>query len=95
MNWQVTDGGACLFGTGAGIGKGRALSDYAKDKGFSSHQVISFGDDHSDKDMLSWAGRSVAMESAPCEVKEASSDVAHAAEGGLAGWLENHLLKGV
>jgi hypothetical protein len=90
MNWQVTDGGACLFGTSAGVGKGRALADYARGEGFAADDVIAFGDDFSDVDMFKWAGKSVAMASSPSKVKAEAEVVL---DGGLSTWIEHHLLK--
>ena len=95
MNWQVTDGGSCLFGTAKGIGKGKALADYAVAKGYDSEEVMAFGDDFSDLDMLEWAGKGVAMSSSPPEVKALADEVIKdQSHSGLIEWIELNLLKG-
>lgn len=53
--------------------KGIALRKYATDKGIPMESVMAIGDSFNDLSMLKIAGRSVAMENAPDEIKEACS----------------------
>jgi Cof subfamily protein (haloacid dehalogenase superfamily) len=49
--------------------KGIALEEYAKRKGISMENVMAIGDSYNDLSMLKKAGRSVAMENAPADIK--------------------------
>jgi|SRR5690625_275418 len=49
--------------------KGVALENYAKSKGIPMEHVMAIGDNYNDLSMLKKAGRSVAMENAPPEIK--------------------------
>lgn len=47
----------------------------AKQYGISKQNIIAFGDEHNDREMLSAAGRGVAMKNAVPEIKEIADDV--------------------
>lgn len=53
--------------------KGIALERYASSKGIPMEQVMAIGDSFNDLSMLERAGRSVAMENAPQEIKDVCS----------------------
>ncbi len=75
-----------------GVSKASALSKVAAELGVVAADVLAIGDGRNDVEMLSWAGRGVAMGQAPAEVKAAADAVtASWAEDGvaleLARWL--------
>ena len=55
--------------------KGRALSEYAKERGWTSDQVMAIGDNSNDISMLQWATHSVAMMNGLASVKELASHI--------------------
>jgi HAD superfamily hydrolase (TIGR01484 family) len=59
-----------------GISKASALAEVADRLGVDRADVLAIGDGRNDIEMLTWAGRGVAMGQAPDEVKEAADDVA-------------------
>ena len=61
--------------TAKGVTKRRALEWVANDLGIDASQVAAFGDEHNDKEMLAWAGRSVAMANAADEIKACAGQV--------------------
>ena len=61
--------------TAKGVTKRRALEWVARDMGIDASQVAAFGDEHNDKEMLAWAGRSVAMANASDETKACAGQV--------------------
>ena len=62
--------------TAQGVTKRRALEWVARDMGVDAADVAAFGDEHNDKEMLEWAGRSVAMANAGDDVKACAGQVA-------------------
>ncbi len=65
--------------------KGQAVADLCEDLGIHAREVVAFGDQMNDLDMLKWAGRGYAMENASAEVKAVASHMApHHAEHGVA-----------
>jgi hydroxymethylpyrimidine pyrophosphatase-like HAD family hydrolase len=66
----------------AGVNKATALAEVAAGFGVSATDVLAFGDGRNDIEMLSWAGRGVAMGDAPEEVKAAANDVTKTIDDG-------------
>ncbi|GAA2093190.1 HAD family hydrolase [Microlunatus panaciterrae] len=58
-----------------GVNKATALADIAADLGVDQTEVLALGDGRNDIEMLTWAGRGVAIGDAPPEVKEAADSV--------------------
>ncbi len=78
--------------TARGVTKRRALEWVAHDMGVDASQVAAFGDEHNDKEMLEWAGKSVAMANAADEVKACAGQVTLSNdEDGVAEVLEGWL----
>ena len=74
--------------------KSRSLKLIAEHFGVRNDEVIAFGDDLNDIDMLSAAGVGVAMENAVPEVKRIADDICGSnEEDGLARWIEENLLR--
>ncbi len=76
-----------------GVSKAAALEDVAATLGVARTEVLAVGDGRNDVEMLSWAGRGVAMGQAPPEVKAVADAVTGTlAEDGvvieLARWFE-------
>ena len=67
----------------AGVNKGSALDRLARDWNISPAQAIAFGDMPNDLEMLSWAGRGVAMGNAHPDVLAVADETAphHQADG--------------
>jgi hydroxymethylpyrimidine pyrophosphatase-like HAD family hydrolase len=66
-----------------GVSKGTALRDIAEQLGVAAADVLAFGDGRNDIDMLTWAGRGVAIGDAPEEVQRAADAVSdRLADGG-------------
>jgi HAD superfamily hydrolase (TIGR01484 family) len=63
-----------------GVSKASALADIAGELGVHRQDVLAIGDGRNDIEMLSWAGRGVAMGQAPLEVQEAADDVTETVE---------------
>lgn len=58
-----------------GVSKASALAEVAAVLGIKQSDVLAIGDGRNDLEMLSWAGRGVAMGQAPPEVMAAADDV--------------------
>ena len=58
-----------------GVSKASALAEVAEELGVRREDVLAIGDGRNDIEMLTWAGRGVAMGQAPLEVQEAADDV--------------------
>lgn len=54
----------------AGISKGRRLAEFIAERGIAPHEVIAFGDQNNDKEMLELAGLGVAMGNSRQEVRD-------------------------
>jgi Cof subfamily protein (haloacid dehalogenase superfamily) len=66
-----------------GVNKATALIDIAADLGVAAADVLALGDGRNDIEMLTWAGRGVALGDAPDEVKDAATQVTGSfADGG-------------
>jgi len=69
--------------------KSKAVAALAKQWGITRSEIIAFGDDLNDIDMLSCAGVSVAMENALDEVKTVADHICDTNDNdGVAKWLE-------
>jgi Cof subfamily protein (haloacid dehalogenase superfamily) len=75
-----------------GVSKGSTLAALCDSLGITRDQVLAFGDMPNDLPMLRWAGRSVAVANAHCEVLAAAGEVtASCDEDGVAQVLEQLL----
>lgn len=78
-----------------GAGKGKAIRLLAERYGFSREQVMAFGDQTNDKDMLEYAGWPVAMKNAARELKSLARIIAPGNdEDGVAETLLREVLPG-
>lgn len=74
-----------------GVNKGRALALLAAHYGIDRTEVMAFGDNENDLEMLRWAGYGFAMENASESVKDAAALRAGlCAEGGVARQIRTH-----
>lgn len=72
-----------------GVNKAVGLATVADHYGIDAADVIAFGDMPNDSEMLRWAGRSFAMESAPEEVKAAADQsIGSSDQGAIADVLD-------
>ncbi|MDR0325352.1 MAG: Cof-type HAD-IIB family hydrolase [Oscillospiraceae bacterium] len=68
--------------------KSKAVAELARHWGIAREEIVAFGDDLNDLDMLSYAGTGVAMGNALDKVKTAADDICLSnEEDGLADWL--------
>lgn len=76
-----------------GIQKAKGLAHLAKALDFKTQDVIAFGDEHNDVEMLDYAGWGVAMQNGTDQAKAAANDVTTKpnSENGLADYLEKYL----
>ena len=66
----------------------------AEKLGISLQDIVSFGDDLNDREMLQISGMGVAVSNAVKEVKEIADDVTLSNdEDGVADWIEKNILK--
>jgi HAD superfamily hydrolase (TIGR01484 family) len=73
----------------AGVSKASGLASVCERLGVDATDVLAIGDGRNDVEMLTWAGRGVAMGQAPLEVRQAADDVtAPVEEDGAARELE-------
>ena len=54
----------------AGVSKGRRLAEFIAQQGIQPHEVIAFGDQNNDKEMLELAGLGVAMGNSREEIRD-------------------------
>jgi len=72
-----------------GVNKASALAEVVEGLGFTAGDVLAIGDGRNDIEMLTWAGRGVALGDASAEVRAAADHVtAPFAEGGTARELD-------
>lgn len=72
-----------------GVNKATALAEVAADLGYQAADVLAIGDGRNDIEMLSWAGRGVALGDACTEARAAADHVTGSfAEGGTAQELD-------
>lgn len=76
-----------------GIQKAVAVDHVAKNFGISQKDVIAFGDEHNDVELLDYAGWGVAMSNGSDGAKAVANDITKKSnqEDGLADYLENYL----
>ncbi|MCL2363531.1 MAG: HAD family hydrolase [Defluviitaleaceae bacterium] len=73
--------------------KSNAMAALAATWGIAPHEIVAFGDDLNDLDMLQYAGTGVAMGNASDTVKAAANAVCDTNDNdGAAQWLEDNLL---
>jgi Cof subfamily protein (haloacid dehalogenase superfamily) len=73
--------------------KSKALAELARIWGIAQSEIVAFGDDLNDIDMLSYAGFGVAMGNALDEVKAVADYICDTNENdGVAKWLEENVL---
>ncbi len=73
--------------------KGSALALIAERAGVERSDVVAFGDGMNDFTMVTWAGHGVAVGDAhPDLVAAAAEHIGSPEEGGVASWLESHVL---
>jgi len=73
--------------------KSKALAELAHVWGIDRTEIVAFGDDLNDRDMLGYAGTGVAMGNALDEAKAAADDVCDTNDNdGIAKWLEEYVL---
>lgn len=88
-----TTSGAPFLEVGrAGVSKATALARFARSRGYSSDEVLAFGDNNNDVEMLAWAGHGVAMGNAvPAALAVADEVTGHHDEDGVAEVIERLL----
>ena len=70
--------------------KAKAIEELARIWGISQSEIVAFGDDLNDIDMLSYAGISVAMGNALDEVKAVADFICETCDNdGVAKWIES------
>lgn len=76
-----------------GIQKARGLSHVAEKFGMDKNDIIAFGDEHNDVEMLDYAGWGVAMLNGTDQVKNVANDITEKtnAEDGVAEYLQKYL----
>ncbi|GEL14357.1 Cof-type HAD-IIB family hydrolase [Pediococcus cellicola] len=76
-----------------GIQKAKAVAYIAKQYHIDRRNIIAFGDEHNDAEMLEYAGRGVAMQNATPTIKSIANDVTEFDNDhdGLAKYLESYL----
>ena len=76
----------------AGVTKASALENLRGRLGIEPHLTVAVGDGRNDIEMLTWAGRGVAMGQAPAEVIEAADEVTHSVYDDGAAYVLRSLL---
>ncbi|MGC6767024.1 Cof-type HAD-IIB family hydrolase [Enterococcus sp. LJL128] len=76
-----------------GIQKAKGVAEVADYLNISQKDIIAFGDEHNDEEMLEFAGWGVAMSNATDQIKKVANDITDKTndENGLADYLENYL----
>jgi Cof subfamily protein (haloacid dehalogenase superfamily) len=78
--------------TGVGVDKSHALSHVISGLGFNASDVVAFGDNHNDVQMLAWAGHGVAVENAADTAKAAADEIiGHHGDHSVAAFIETLL----
>ncbi|HQB81619.1 MAG TPA: HAD family hydrolase [Bacillota bacterium] len=73
--------------------KSRGILEIAKTYGIDRDEIVAFGDDDNDVDMLIFAGRGVAMANAIDPVRERADEICDTNDrDGVAKWLDQHIL---
>lgn len=79
-----TSSGAPFLEVGrAGVSKATALARFAAERGYTAAEVVAFGDNNNDVEMLAWAGHGVAMGNAVSAALAVADEVTshHDADG--------------
>ncbi len=75
--------------TGVGVDKSLALRHVIEPLGYVADDVVAFGDNHNDRQMLAWAGRGVAVANAVDAAKHAADEViGHHSDDAVAAYIE-------
>lgn len=75
--------------TGVGVDKSTALAHVVDEFGFGATDVVAFGDNHNDTQMLAWAGHGVAVGNAVASAKSAADEViGHHGDHSVADFVE-------
>lgn len=78
--------------TGVGVDKSRALRHVVEPLGLTATDVVAFGDNHNDVQMLAWAGHGVAVENAVDATKLAADEtIGHHGDDSVAAYIESLL----
>ena len=78
--------------TGVGVDKSRALSHVVDAAGFRAEDVVAFGDNHNDVQMLRWAGHGVAVANGVDAAKQAADEITgHHRDDAVAAYIESLL----
>lgn len=92
----ITDGGTLGQIMSASVSKLEAVQFILREWGYDMKDVIAFGDDYNDLELISRCGTGVAMENAVIELREAARAVTKTNdEDGVAYYLENYLLRDI
>ncbi len=88
-----TSSGAPFLEVGrAGVSKATALARFAAERGYTADEVVAFGDNNNDVEMLAWAGHGVAMaNAAPAALEVADEVTSHHDADGVAEVIERLL----
>jgi len=78
-----------------GVTKGTSLERLCRDLDLSVEQVVAFGDNPNDRELLQVAGTSVAMASAPAQMRDEADHVVDDLGGFLAGLVDRLARQGV
>ena len=79
--------------TPKGVHKATGLALIADDLGFKQKDIMAFGDEYNDVEMLEFAGRGVVMKNGSEQAKKVANDMTEYTndEDGLARYLEKYL----
>ncbi|MFV0429444.1 MAG: Cof-type HAD-IIB family hydrolase [Arachnia sp.] len=90
---SITTSGAPFLEVGpAGVSKAAGLARLCSLLGIAAADIVAFGDNHNDIDMLGWAGTGVAVANAIPEAKAVADELtASNDDDGVAGWIEDYL----
>ena len=76
-----------------GVNKGRAIQDYAESRGIAREEIISFGDNINDVEMIRYAGMGVAVANAEQELLDAADVITESnEEDGVAKAIQRYVL---
>ena len=94
IHWRLVNHGKCVFATAEGIDKLYATRLWCERNGIQQKDVVAFGDDLSDLDLLRWAGTGVAMANGHLDVIAIADEVCEpCVDAGVAKWLQGWLRK--
>jgi Cof subfamily protein (haloacid dehalogenase superfamily) len=94
LSGVVTDNNGLYQMMGAGVTKWRAISQLMEQFGWKREDLIAFGDDFNDMEMIEQCGCGVAMGQGETKLKEVADFVAKSNdEDGVARFLESHYME--